>query len=72
MTETLTLSRIRAARLRPRLTGVGGEGEFVLCERVIDLSEGEVQRVRLHDGAENKTIELSHRFKTRLKTLARP
>ena len=42
------------------------------CERVIDLSEGEVQRVRLHDGAENKTIELSHRLKTRLKTLARP
>ena len=70
MTETLTLSRIRAARLRPRLAG--GEGEFVLCERVIDLSEGEVQRVRLHDGAENKTIELSHRLKTRLKTLARP
>ena len=69
MTETLTLSRIRAARLRPRLAG---EGEFVLCERVIDLSEGEVQRVRLHDGAENKTIELSHRLKTRLKTLARP
>ena len=69
MTETLTLSRIRAARLRPRLAG---RGEFVLCERVIDLSEGEVQRVRLHDGAENKTIELSHRLKTRLKTLARP
>ncbi len=44
----------------------------MLCERVIDLSEGEVQRVRLHDGAENKTIELSHRLKTRLKTLARP